>query len=119
MDMQQLGLLKKTYGREMANRRSPAGDYRLDEMLMWQLILREQELAKNAKPVDEAERLAQEHHVSLKVARDFLARRERERDPLDVARKHRMAAPDPEPAEISSRDEQREAHDLRPYRIKE
>ncbi len=119
MDLGQLRILKKTYSREMAKGRSPAEDFRLDELLLTQLILRERELAAQLSPASEVDELVRQHHVSRKVAENFLARQERERDPLDVTRKHRTPAPDPEPAEVPGNQQREPQEDLRPYRVTE
>ena len=118
----ELRTMKQSLNRAMASGKSPTGSMHEDYAILQQLmhLIREKEAEQASQPPTleaEAEKLAREHHVSIKTAQRFLERRNQERDPLDTARKNRLPAPDPEPAE-APRKQRQEAPDLRPYRMR-
>lgn len=121
--LDELKRLHRSLSRAAAARRSPFDSTHEHEAFQLQLgeLIRQKEAQRNTQPrtreqeiEDEVERLAREHHVSVKVARAYVERQER--DPLSVARNHRVPAPAPFEPEATKEKYTDERLDLRPYR---
>jgi len=123
MPLEELKNIKKSINRTMTSGKSVLGDIHSDYAVLYGLMqrireLEAQPLSPEGEALAEARKLAREHGVSVKIAEAHL-QRQRERDPLDVARTQRKPAPDPEPAMPDQLQRHiQEQPDLRPHRIR-